>query len=308
MKNKVKTLDKFELFFDEENHKYSLLNTETGETNDLTSVTTLLRKHNIAPSYADVDEETLKAKAQYGKVVHEELEKYVKTGEVGFTDELQAFIRACKQHNIKPHKSEFAVFNEEIAGTVDVDGVIGDNDLPFIGDYKTTATLHKEAVEWQLSLYAYLQSDVIYEKYICFHFPDKDTCKVVELMPVPEEEIIKLLEAERNCELYKKRTLELDVADTEKIIAVQKELKGLDNRKKELEKQEAELKEFLISKMEETGVKSIDNDYFKITYIAPTTKELIDSARLKKEQPDLASQYLKTSITKASVRITLKVD
>ena len=185
-------------------------------------------------------------------------------------------------------------------------GVVGEKELAFIGDYKTTATLHKEAVAWQLSLYAFLQSNVIYEKYFCFHFPDKDTCKLVELQPIPEQEIIKLLEAERNCEIYQKRTLELTEADTDKIVTVQRELKSIDDRKKELEKIEAELKSFLIEKMEETGVKSIDNDYFRITYVAPFTRETIDGARLKKEQPEIAGQYLKTSVTNASVKITLK--
>lgn len=296
----------YTLLFDEETHKYTLINKKTGEENDLVSVTTLLKKHNISADYSMVDEDVLRAKSEYGKVVHEELEKYVKTGEIGFTSELQAFIRECQRHKIKPLRSEFALFNDEIAGQVDIDGVIGENELPFIGDYKTTSTLHKEAVEWQLSLYAWLNQDQIYEKMICFHFPDKDTCRVVELRPVPESEILRLLEAERNCEIYQKRTLELTVADTEKIIAVQSELKSLDERKKELEKQEAELKAFLIEKMEETGVKSIDNDYFRITYVAPSTREMIDSARLKKEQPEIAGQYLKTSVTNASVRITLK--
>jgi len=306
MDNTVFENEDCKVLFDEETHKYTLINNKTGEKNDLTSVTTLLKKHNITPDYSMVDDNVLKAKAEYGKVVHEELEKYVKNGEIGFTSELQAFITVCEQHNIKPHNSEFLVFNDEIAGTVDVEGVVGENELAFIGDYKTTATLHKEAVAWQLSLYAFLQSNVIYEKYFCFHFPDKDTCKLVELQPIPEQEIIKLLEAERNCEIYQKRTLELTEADTDKIVTVQRELKSIDDRKKELEKIEAELKSFLIEKMEETGVKSIDNDYFRITYVAPFTRETIDSARLKKEQPEIAGQYLKTSVTNASVKITLK--
>ena len=72
------------------------------------------------------------------------------------------------------------------------------------------------------------------------------------------------------------------------------------------EHEESEFKEMLIAKMEETGVKSIDNDYFKITYVAPSQRETIDSARLKREHPDLAVEYTKTSLVKASVRITLK--
>lgn len=293
------------VLFDEEKHKYTLVK-ENGEKIDLVSVTQLLRKHGLSPDYSAVDEQVLKAKAERGKIVHEELENYVKYGEIGFTGELHAFIEVCRQNGIKPIKSEFIVNNEEIAGTVDIDGIIEGTEYPFIGDYKTTSSLHRESVAWQLSLYAYLQSETIYEKYFCFHFPNSETCKLIELQPISTQEIENLLECERNCELYQKRTLELTERETEQIIAIQQELKSLDDRKNELERQENMLKEFLIEKMEETGIKTIDNDYFKITYVAPSTREMIDSARLKKELPEVARQFLKINVTKPSIRITLK--
>ena len=58
--------------------------------------------------------------------------------------------------------------------------------------------------------------------------------------------------------------------------------------------------------MEERGVKSFENSYFKITYVAPVERVTIDSTRLKKEKPEIAKEYSKSSTTKASVRITLK--
>lgn len=288
--------------FNKKNHTYTLIK-DNGEEIDLVSVTTLLKKHNITPDYSNVNEEVLKAKAERGSVIHEDLEQYINYKKLGFTNELENFIKACKKHNILPSKSEFMVWNEEIAGTVDVAGII--DGQTFIGDFKTTTTLHREAVAWQLSLYAYLMNEK-FDKYLCIHFPDENTCNVVEIKPIEQEEIERLLECERNCELFQKKTLELDTVSCEKILTIQQELKSLDDRKKELEKSESELKEMLIQKMEETGVKSIDNDYFKITYVAPTTRETIDSARIKKELPEIAEQYVKTSAIKASVRITLK--
>lgn len=288
--------------FNKKNHTYTLIK-DNGEKIDLVSVTTLLKKHNITPDYSNVNEEVLKAKAERGSVIHEDLEQYINHKKLGFTNELENFIKACKKHNILPSKSEFMVWNEEIAGTVDVAGII--DGQTFIGDFKTTTTLHREAVAWQLSLYAYLMNEK-FDKYLCIHFPDENTCNVVEIKPIEQEEIERLLECERNCEFFQKKTLELDTVSCEKILTIQQELKSLDDRKKELEKSESELKEMLIQKMEETGVKSIDNDYFKITYVAPTTRETIDSARIKKELPEIAEQYVKTSAIKASVRITLK--
>lgn len=294
------------VIFNEEEHRYSAIDAETGEfLNDLVSVTTLLKKHNLSPDYSMVDEAVLNAKAERGKVIHEELERFINHNEEGFTNELQLFIDKCEEMNIKPLKSEFIVHNDEIAGTVDVSGEIQDPKQSFIGDFKTTASLHKETVAWQLSLYAYLSGNQ-YDKFLVFHFPDENTLKVVELKPIAITEIEELLRCEKDCEIYEAPSLELTVADSEKIVAVQSELKALDDRKKELEKQEAELKEFLIQKMEETGVKQVDNELFKITYVAPSQRETLDSARIKKELPEVAATYTKTSVVKASVRITLK--
>ena len=288
--------------FNKKNHTYTLIK-ENGEKYDLVSVTTLLKKHGITPDYSNVNENVLEAKAERGSVIHEELEQYINHKQIGFTGELEQFIEACKAKNILPSKSEFMVWNDEIAGTVDVAGII--DGQTFLGDFKTTTALHREAVAWQLSLYAYLLNEK-FDKLLCIHFPDAETCKIVEIQPIPTEEIERLLECERNCELYQKKTLELDTVSCEKIITIQQELKSLDDRKKELEQTESELKKMLIEKMEETGVKSVDNDYFKITYIAPSTRETLDAAKLKKEMPEVASQYVKTTAIKASVRITLK--
>ena len=290
------------LKFDEDSHSYTLIK-ESGEEISLISVTQLLKKHGLSPDYLNVDDEVLKLKAERGKVIHEELEQYINHKQVGFTGEFEAFYEQCVCENILPSKSEFMVWNDEIAGTVDVAGLI--KGQTFIGDFKTTATLHREAVAWQLSLYAYLMNET-FDKYLCFHFPDEHTCKIVELKPIEREEIERLLDCERNSILYERKTFEIDTASCEKLIAVQSELKTLGERKKALEKQEEDLKTFLIKKFEETGLPFIDNDYFKITYVAPSTRTIIDSDRLKKEMPEIAKKFLKTSPVKAQVRISLK--
>ena len=290
------------LKFDENSHSYTLIK-ESGEEISLVSVTQLLKKHGLSPDYLNVDDEVLKLKAERGKVIHEELEQYINHKQVGFTGEFEAFYEQCICEDILPSKSEFMVWNDEIAGTVDVAGLI--KGQTFIGDFKTTATLHREAVAWQLSLYAYLMNET-FDKYLCFYFPDDHTCKIVELKPIAREEIERLLDCERNSQIYERKSFEIDTLSCEKLIAVQSELKALGERKKALEKQEEDLKTFLIKKFEETGLPFIDNDYFKITYVAPSTRTTIDSDRLKKEMPEIAKKFLKTSPVKSQVRIALK--
>lgn len=66
------------------------------------------------------------------------------------------------------------------------------------------------------------------------------------------------------------------------------------------------LREKLLKAMEDFNIKSFENDYIKLTYIAPTTRESIDSKSLKANEPEIAKKYLKVSNIKASIKISVK--
>ena len=76
--------------------------------------------------------------------------------------------------------------------------------------------------------------------------------------------------------------------------------------KRQMEEQEKLLKEELLKAMETYGVKSFENEQIKLMYVAPTSRTTIDSTKLKKDHPDIAKEYTKTSAVSASVRITVK--
>lgn len=297
--------------FREDTHQYFLVDVNTGEVlKELISVTTLLKKHGLSPDYSAVPSETLKAKAEYGKLVHKELEDYIKSGLVGFTQELQDFISYCKNARFTPIDSEFIVHNDIVAGTVDLLGaerVAVDDGIEILGDFKTTATLHKETVSWQLSIYAYLYNEQ-YGKMVnelqAFHF--NDGLKVVDIAFKPVKEIERLLECERNGEIYQSKQLAIADDLMLQVIEAEAVIKQFDLQKKEAEANAEKLRQMLLEQMREQGIKSFENDRIKLTYIEPTTRETIDSARLKKEMPEIAEQYKKVSNVKDSVRITLK--
>lgn len=77
-------------------------------------------------------------------------------------------------------------------------------------------------------------------------------------------------------------------------------------QKKKLEEQEKAMKESLQKAMEQYGVKKFENEVISVTYVASTVRNSIDSAKLKKELPDIAKKYNKKSKVSASVRITVK--
>lgn len=289
--------------FDEAEHKYY-----DGEK-ELISVTTLLRKHGLAPDYSGVSQEVLNRKAERGTLIHEEIENFNKTGEIGFTREVDEFANYLLNHGLKRDEikviaSEQIVYNDIVAGKFDL--LIEDNGEIIIADIKTTYSLHKESVAWQLSLYAYLLKNYVATKGQAFHFDKDGNLNVVDIPLKPKEEVEKLLEAERKGEKYNLPMITLEDNQVAVIQELSEIIQKADNEKKEAESRLNEIKESILSAMEENGVKSFENDYFKITYVAAVEKTTIDSARLKKELPEVAEQYSKKGLQKASVRITLK--
>lgn len=85
-----------------------------------------------------------------------------------------------------------------------------------------------------------------------------------------------------------------------------KKIADLELAKKNIENDESALREQLLQAMEKYGVKKFETDAVTFTYVAPTTRNTIDSKALKAEQPDIAALYTKTSNVKASVKITVK--
>lgn len=81
---------------------------------------------------------------------------------------------------------------------------------------------------------------------------------------------------------------------------------NLSVQKKQIEEQEKALKSQLLEAMEKYGVKAFENDTVKFLYVAPTTQTRIDSAKLKKDMPDVAEKYSKTTNVSAYVKITVK--
>lgn len=90
------------------------------------------------------------------------------------------------------------------------------------------------------------------------------------------------------------------------ITPVLKQIQDLEIQAAKIEEVKKKLKEDLLKAMEKHGVKKWDNEVMTITYTAPTTRTSIDSVKLKKDMPEIAEKYSKTSNVKSSIRIKLK--
>lgn len=293
--------------FDEKAHTYTL---DDGRT--LISVTQLMKKHGLATDYSGVRSEVLARAADRGTLIHKEIEDFCKRGEIGFTPEMMTFRDYMNDHKLYVSASETIVHDDLIAGTIDLlFGEIGANGQPegdwTIADIKTTASLNRDAVSWQLSLYNYLlgyQIGYTASKAQAFHFSADGSLKVVDIPFKPQEEVERLLDCERRGVIYEKPNAVEIVTDQQ--VAAIAEAEEIIAAAKEAEKKIAEIKNAILLEMERRGIKSCETDRVRLTYVDAYEKTGLDGARLKKEHPEIAEAYQKTTRTAPSLRITIK--
>ena len=88
------------------------------------------------------------------------------------------------------------------------------------------------------------------------------------------------------------------------------ELALLEDEKKANEKRRKELTADLLAAMEMHGIKQIDNDLLKITYVGQSVSIGVDWKAFQLEEPKkyerIAKKYNKETVRKAYIRITTK--
>jgi len=101
---------------------------------------------------------------------------------------------------------------------------------------------------------------------------------------------------------------ELQVFENQHIQVFQ-QLSEITKTKKQLEDQEKNVKEQLEKAMDEHGIKSIDNQYLKITRVSASTSTSIDLKSLEKEEPKLYGELLEDypKVTNKKAYLTFKV-
>ena len=305
--------------FNEKDHIYFI----NGEIATI-SVTELLAKHNLSPSYKGVDKKFVEKAAEEGKKVHADLEKIFNEEEYELETEqgknFQKWVAQNVQCGVAEQKLGFELNGLTIAGTADVMGFLKDGTL-FVGDHKNTAQFNREYVSWQVSLYDYFARKLKGQKvngkpfnwegakkFYCFHYDKKNNGEmtVYELDKVPDEEIERLIECEYKGETYTRREL---VVTPELQLEFTKRQKALIRLKKQLESAEKKMdtvREKLVELFEQQGLLQWKTDNLTVTYIAPTETHSIDSSKLKRELPQVFDRYQKVSKKKATVRITVK--
>lgn len=276
----------------------------------LMGVTSLMKKHGLAPNYEGIPAEVLQKAAERGSKVHQDIEDYCNGKAVAMTKELKAFI-GC---GVKAIANEYLVSdNEIVASSIDIVADAGEGKVNLI-DIKTTSTLHLEPLSWQLSIYDFLfrlqNPDIEIVGLYGLHIK-AGKATLVPVPRKPDEEIIDLLFCEREGLPYFYNTPELSIPQknalselrgiADSITLIKLSLKEAEDKKKEIER-------YILEQMEASGLKTLENGPVKVTYIAPYTREGVDAKRLQEAMPEVYDRYKKVTNIGASVKLTIKKD
>lgn len=285
-----------EVAFNEWLHVYTASDGHT-----LIGVTELMKRHGLSPDYGGISKDVLEKAAARGTAIHQLLQDY-DDGKAVIEDEN---LKAYKALGLKVHCSEYLVSDNEIVATF-IDKVLDDCSLV---DVKTTSSVHRRPLEWQLSIGAYLFELQNPGKKVphlyCIHVRD-GKAKQIEVSRIPNEAVERLLECERCGVVYSDNPVPADAALAleEQAVVLAEQLDQIARLKlaiKETEQASAELQQRLYDYMTENNLDEMACELGTFVRKAPYTKKALDSTRLKKEKPELYEQYLKESEVKGSI-------
>lgn len=292
-------LKKSGIVFNPENHTYWYGDKQ------LFGITGVIGRQLFPKKYADVPEELLRSKAERGTAIHEGCQMYDDFGIID-REEVQWYADLKSEIGFDVIENEYLVtdYDHYASG---VDKVMLIDEKICLGDVKTTSTLDREYLSWQLSIYKYLfnilNPDIeisgLYAIWI------KYGAKLVQVDEIQREEVIRLLECDKNGEQYipvsivpkeyEDKALEL----VKNIAEIAEQIDALSEIKKQYQSNTEEL-------FEKFNITKWETDYFVITKRKDSIRENFDTKKFKEEHPDLAKKYIKTSPVKGGIVTQLK--
>ena len=275
--------------FDKETHAYTL----DGET--IPSVTQMIKA--LYGGYEGVPRDMLESAADKGTLIHDEIRVYEDTGKEGFSDELAAYIALKKSRGFVAESVETMICGctsfGHFGGTYDMllmDGTVV--------DFKSGSRVDRVKAQVQLSLYAYALRNAgkkaVNGAVIHLRGENAEWIDVPLLSDAECEELVRKYYAGETCRTEVATMLEaLPVSAVDKLIGIERQIAEAEEAKKVLH-------EAIKAEMETRGIFRYDDGKLSITYVAPSTRESVDTKALKAAEPAVAAKYLKTS---ASVRV-----
>jgi len=275
----------------------------------LVSVTNLLKRQRISPDFSGVPEDTLRAAAERGTLIHAELRAFAECGDEGFTKECGAFAEWLAGQGAAAAECEGMLDDGWLAGTFDLLLTMPDGRLKLV-DYKCTGQTHEEAWGWQLSLYAHLLRangrEPSSASILWFDSSKPGTLREIPMELRGEDECQALIGAEREGALYGDAVL--PQAALEGLAKAEAGIVAAKDALDRLRAEEARLSKELMAAMERHGVRAWETPHIRVAYVPPSTQRRIDSEKLRTLYPEAAESCAKETRRKAYLVITRKAD
>lgn len=285
--------------FNQENHTYSLNGIA------LMGITGMIKSQLFPDMYKDIPQYILDKAAERGTMVHESIELF----DAGFepkdtTLELESYKRIKRENGLTTVANEYIVTDKEhFASAIDL--VLCNGDDIILTDIKTTYTLDKEYVRWQLSIYAYLfelqNPEVKVSKLYALWLRD-DKSEFTEIKRVEFDTIKDLLQCAVEGRKFNTPVGGADNMPSE-IKQAEKAVYTIVQQIKELNAQKDKLSKGLLKLMQDNDVKTYKGKYITLSRKAASTREDIDKKKLKEEYPEVYAACMKITNINESLQI-----
>lgn len=294
----------------------------------LSGVTEILRQVLFYDKYDGIDAEILERAARRGTAIHETIQAYLMQQELTLDEDLADYqqeaeraLQAWKVYEhgselpsmIQPDCVEYLVSNEkDIASKVDVvfRHKSGERNQYVLADIKTTSEFDEEYLSWQLSIYADLFRQQTGEEVSMllgmWYNRTRGTWQVIQIKDKGHDEVQKLLADWRSG--MRREPVRVQPQYPQPMVDLGQMWRDMENELKRMQAERDGYRTRLMEMMKENGIKSVELEGFRATYIEPTERKTFDVKRLTEEHPELADiigEYYKTSQVSETIKITI---
>lgn len=299
------------VLFNEELHEYWLGDKQ------LSGISEVLRRQLYPNMYTAIPKRILEMAADYGTSVHKSIEVFQKNWINDGTQELQDFIRICKENNLIHEASEYTVTDGKHWAS-NIDQVFRSGDDTFtLADVKTYSKMTSEKQElarYQLSCYAmffeWQVKGAKVDKLYIIHLRNRQMasgkiehiCELIPVERIPADICKELLD----CELQGTQFKNPFTVPDEIVIQLSR-VRELITMKNEAEEELAAIKASILSSMEFLDVKTWVMDNVRVTRKQPTTRFSFDLKRFKEVHSEITDydNYMKQSNVAGSLLVAI---
>lgn len=287
--------------FDEERHEYWLGDKQ------LQGITGLLSRQLFPNKYSAVPAEVLNRAAQRGSRIHAECFTFDMFG-TAESEEAKWYAELVEKEQLEIIDNEYLVSDNENYASA-IDKVLKKNGELCLADVKTTYSLDKEYISWQLSIYKYLfellnpQHEI--KRLYAIWVRNGATLHEVEVKP---KDVIKgLLECEaKGIQFINPYAPVVEDKESEKALCLIRELTEIATQIKTLEKLKSDYNAMIEELFNDLGADKWESDSFVITKTKSYERTSFDSKKFEQDNPELYKNYLKTTTVKGGIKTTLK--